>query len=41
MKNIITSLLFLFAMQIIAYCIYRSKNPEVQIKVNNLNILDK
>lgn len=40
MENIITSLIFLFIMCAIAYVIYRSKNPDIQIKVDNLNILE-
>jgi hypothetical protein len=40
MQNIITSLIFLFLMFAIAYCVYRSQNPDIQIKIDNLNILD-
>lgn len=40
MEDIITSLIFLFIMCVMAYLIYRAKNPDIQIKVDNLNILE-
>jgi hypothetical protein len=39
MKSIITSLIFLFVLYAIYYVEYHSKNPNVQIKIDNLNIL--
>lgn len=40
MNSIITSLIFLFVIYAIAYVIHYSQNPDIQIKVDNLNILE-